>query len=62
MTKQLQKIIGGQPSAARLWVKQWHKHMPGTVFVTKLRLPLKAKKDGSNTINGAYSGKRPLMT
>lgn len=57
MTKQLEKIIGGQHSAARLWVKQCHKYMPGTVCVTKLRLPLKAKKDGSNTVNDAYSSK-----
>lgn len=40
MTKQLEKIIGGE-----------------TVCVTKLRLPLKAKKDGSNTVNYACSGK-----
>lgn len=44
-------------SAARLGVKQCHKHMPETVCVTKLRLPLKAKKDGSNTVNYACSGK-----
>lgn len=53
MTKQLEKIIGGKRSAARLGVKQCHKHMPETVCVTKLRLPLKAKKDGSNTVNYA---------
>ena len=55
--KQLEKIIGGQRSAARLGVKQCQKHMPETVCVTKLRLPLKAKKDGSNTVNYAYIGK-----
>ena len=38
MTKQLEKLIGGQRSAARLGVKQCHKHMPETVCVTKLRL------------------------